>query len=223
MIPYFNRRNCWLLAGCALVITMTVVIVLFVAQTITISRARGLLAKLEAVPIENLSRNEVEKLAESYGAHKRDCTESGCEYFFEFNNAPLSKLQLARLTRLSVYVDTDAERARNLVVNFGREGSRFLETGSLYQFPVSLEVVQTLCAPPCNPDRRHYVYAWPSPAQVPMRMHTHLPPTTSLQQRREALAFNLGCLRKIGGCRDVREMLLPEGWTALDHLSQEAH
>jgi hypothetical protein len=224
MIRGFSKPNLWLIAGAALAtIVALAVAVLFAVQTAKINRARTLLATLEAVPLENLSRKEVETLAKKYGSGTRSCSQLGCEYLFDFDNAPLHRLGLARLTRLSIFIGADAERARYFQASYETSVPASEIPGMIVlegDFPVSVHVTQTQCAPPCDPDRRYYVVAWRTPARVPMKTVTHLPPTSSLQQRREALAFDLRCLRMIGGCRNALEMLRPEGWPALDRAIQ---
>jgi hypothetical protein len=225
MLLTLRTRKRLLLGGATLVLIGVVVIaVTFAVQTAKINRASILLTRLQEAPLGDLSRTEVEQLEKKYGSGKRSCSASACEYLFDFDNAPLRRLGLARLTRLSVFIGTDAERARYFEADFGTSVPISDMPGTISlegEFPVSVHAVQFKCELPCNPkDGPSDVRTRRTPAWVPMMVNTKLPPGASPGQRWEALAFNLECLRTFGGCRNAWEMLLPQAWPALDRAEE---
>ena len=167
----------------------------------TRERAEGFLREATTLQLETDHTAQVNSLLKKYAANViiKNCEDTGCTYSFEFANRWFYRLQLAPWTQLTctLYLVQDKLQSRYCQLSTGDTSASchalVWEQSHWKSSPEAFRVDQT----------------W---SGGPWRVQVKLTPEASASQREAAYALNLGCLSKIGGCTNAKQLLPTIEW-----------
>ena len=184
-------------------VAAAVVVTLIAATLNTKKDAAALLSELEHVQVGQASFEEVQAIARRFSSHvlkgTGSCTPTECNLTLDFENVWLRRLHLAPATTFGAV----------LLVRSGRV--YYLGAGmTLYLGSEVISASTTMF----EGDHRRPAYSVVTKRGLdnrPWQALIHLTPEATPSQHKVAFLFNLGCLDKIGGCKDSSD-LLPMVW-----------
>ncbi len=188
--------------------------------------AEGLLLEARELRVGDSNSVRVLQLAEKYHGGIRkgvECKPSNCAIDIEIRNRSLSRFHLAPPTSFAVSFFTS--QGRSVQISFGMMSTILGPTyylrrwfyGEAPSFTFAAEVLDDLEKSEFHQsDEKYSALARRDYFQNrPEILIVHLTPKVDLKVRDKALAFNLSCLSKLGGCRDASEFL-PVVWRESD-------
>lgn len=212
----------------AFVLTLLVLGASMIAvEAVQISRkAERLLAEAREIKVGESNSAQVLQLVKRYHGQARkgvECTPSDCPYDIVITNRSLSRFRLAPYTDFAVSFVIG--EGRTIHIDFGLmsqfKGPTYysgrLVYGEATSFSFLAQVVDDLEYSQHYASREKYSVAIKRDYEKnrPAVVSVYLTPSADAVTRDKALAFNLGCLSKLGGCRDAGEFL-PDVWREND-------
>ncbi|MGH9486601.1 MAG: hypothetical protein ACRD04_03315 [Terriglobales bacterium] len=196
-----------LLRELAFVVIIGTPVLLFFLVMSPRSHATRLLRQLRAVEVSQTQFEKVQTLAQHYGSSAA-CVGDNC--LFQFQNAWLHWLRLAPMTEFSVMVRrhgeaTDAGGGHVGAIDMAMLVSRNWDQGGAIASALVFDQMDEQGLPPYEAS-----IVFGADGQ-PGRTVVRMTPRASRGLRRSAREFNLGCLTRIGGCRNSHQ-LLPNVW-----------
>jgi hypothetical protein len=167
-------------------------------------RAEILAFEVDKLEVGVSSSQDVRRLAEDFGGVPvdKDCDPDNCAYGFEIENAPLYQLGLAPWTAYKVHLATEDRKLTFISLTLTTVTGRSFFTG--WESNTGSEVYSASILR-CLRVKPEISLQFLTP-EKPWRAVAKLPPKS-----KPNYALNLGCLSRIGGCKDGRE-LLPAAW-----------
>jgi hypothetical protein len=182
------------------------------------SNAGRLLRGLRSVHVARTHFDRVERLATQFGSSGA-CVGGNC--LFQFQNTALHWLHLAPVTQFSVLLRRSGSPGDP---GGGTVGSidwamLVIRTPGVGAPVASALVFERSRIPPGGPFQASILM---DARGIPGRTVVRLAPGATARQRRQARAFNLRCLTRLGGCTSSRE-LLPSVWNDAQRIQSAAN
>lgn len=205
-----GRFRTRLLKELAYIVIIGTPVLLFFLVMSPRSHATRLLRQLRAVEVNQTSFHAVEALARQY-TPAAACVGDNC--LFQFQNLWLHWLRLAPRTEFTVMVrragsPDDPGGGRVGMLDMAMLVSQDAGPSNAGGAIASALVFDEMAGDGMPTYQASITF---TSAGQPGRTVVRLSPRAKASQRREARAFNLGCLTRIGGCRTSRQ-LLPTVW-----------
>ena len=150
---------------------------------------------------------QFEALRRKYGTKLRPlegCTQRLCQYELDLSNRPIAALRLVPYTEMNIWFTVYEGSLETAMLEY-RTALRERDS------PV-LHVQEGMCSRGCGV--RFDVNPHGTTAQIWNGL-VEFDTRADSEQRNAALALNLGCLSRLGGCKDIVD-LLPSMWTHTD-------
>lgn len=213
--------------GAAFVLALIVIAGSMIAiETVRARRkAERLMAEVRALRVGDSNLDKVYQLVERYNGRVRDgdkCKTAECTVEIIITNQSLSRYHLASWTFFGVTFFI--RQGRTVRISLVLE-SEIKDLSYFFKRLVYGQEIDFVCVASISDDleyskynqsgERYRVVARRDVENRPERLIVLLSPTVDAVTRDKALAFNLGCLSKLGGCRDASEFL-PAVWREIE-------
>jgi len=196
-----SASRTWIV-GLVAVGVASLIIVAVTTTSLSRQEAESFIRVVTALRVGQDSAASLESLTTKFpgAARNGSCDLGNCTYFFDFDNYWLYRLHLASYTRLTCTLTAKGGKFYSRMIDFVSGSGPKGYAAVIREEPHLPEGMQK----PFHVSRQWSGARW--------RVYVDLTPEASADEHRAAYSLNVGCLSKLGGCKDAHELLPQIPW-----------